>query len=103
MGSLQDAATKTKLDDLTQQIKKLQTEIEQLGEEGEVEKAEEANKQVTELMGQKTALESAIENDPLWVKEKGQTICEICGCIAQSTDNDQRKQNHLEGKQHTGV
>ena len=74
MGSLQDAATKTKLDDLTQQIKKLQTEIEQLGEEGEVEKAEEANKQVTELMGQKTALESAIENDPLWVKEKGQTI-----------------------------
>ena len=103
MGSLQDAATKTKLDDLTQQIKKLQTEIEQLGEEGEVEKAEEANKQVTELMGQKTALESAIENDPLWVKEKGQTICEICGCIAPSTDNDQRKQNHLEGKQHTGV
>jgi hypothetical protein len=36
-------------------------------------------------------------------KEKGQTICEICGCIAQSTDNDQRKQNHLDGKQHNGT
>ena len=41
-------------------------------------------------------------NDPLWQKEKGQSICEICGCISQPTDNDQRKQNHLEGKQHTG-
>ena len=28
-----------------------------------------------------------------------QTICEVCGCIAQSTDNDQRKENHLSGKQ----
>jgi len=31
-----------------------------------------------------------------------QTICEVCGCIAQSTDNDQRKENHLSGKQHKG-
>ena len=23
----------------------------------------------------------------------------MCGCIAQSTDNDQRKENHLSGKQ----
>jgi cell division protein FtsB len=43
---LQDAATKAKLDALTQEIKALQTEIEQLGEQGEVEKAEEANKKV---------------------------------------------------------
>ena len=54
--------------------------------------------QVAELVGQKTAVETAVENDPLWQKEKGQTICDICGCIAQSTDNDQRKQNHLDGK-----
>jgi hypothetical protein len=27
---------------------------------------------------------------------------QICGAIAQSTDNDQRKQNHLDGKQHKG-
>ena len=44
---LQDAATKAKLEALTQEIKTLQTEIEQLGEQGEVEKAEEANKKVS--------------------------------------------------------
>jgi len=42
----QDSATKAKLDALTQEIKTLQNEIEQLGEQGEVEKAEEANKKV---------------------------------------------------------
>ena len=97
-----DAATKAKLDDIMQQIKKLQTEVGELGEQGEVEKAEEVNKRVEELLAEKTALETAAENDPLWQKEKGQSICEICGCISQPTDNDQRKQNHLEGKQHTG-
>ena len=27
-------------------------------------------------------------------------ICDICGCMEQSTDNDERKQNHLQGRQH---
>ena len=47
---VQDSATRAKLDALTQEIKKLQTEIEQLGEQGEVEKAEEANKKVQSLV-----------------------------------------------------
>ena len=46
----QDAATKAKLDALTQEIKQMQTEVETLGEQGEVEKAEEMNKKVLHVL-----------------------------------------------------
>jgi len=101
MPAIQDPKTTGKIQEIMEQIKGFQADIERYGEEGEVDKAEDANKKVALLIGEKERIEKA-ELDPYGQREKTQTICEVCGNIAQSTDNEQRKQNHLEGKQHKG-
>ncbi|KAJ1487393.1 hypothetical protein T484DRAFT_1889181 [Baffinella frigidus] len=97
-----DPVTKAKIQEIMDQVKGLQDDVERLGEEGEVEQAEEANKKVALLLGEKERIEKEKDSADQWMKEKTQTICEVCGCIAQSTDNEQRKENHLQGKQHKG-
>lgn len=84
----------------TEQIRELQTEMEKLGEEGDIDKVEELMKQSEELKQEKLQLE--LKNKTKDDKEGQMSMCEICGIWKSDNPEDPRAKNHFSGKQHMG-
>jgi hypothetical protein len=80
-------------------IEELNTEAEDAGEEGDVEKA-------TALMEQAKVMKAAadeLEKQAQPLQEKKLIICEVSGNFMSSTDNEERLQAHYAGKQYKGT
>lgn len=74
--------------------------MEQAGEEGRVQEAEDMTLQVEKL---KLDLEKAKEEaNPYLRQEKNMEICEICGAFLVMNDTQRRLEAHFEGRQHVG-
>ena len=67
---------------------------EQMAENGDVD-GSMAQAQVAERFSQ----EHDTLHKTLTTPERTMTVCEVCGVFINSTDNEQRKADHLEGEQ----
>lgn len=88
---------RVKLDEILNRQKGLVESSEKMAEEGDVDAS-------MALAQQADALK--VEHDKMLATmtapERIMSVCEVCGVFINSTDNDQRRQDHLEGKQYVG-
>ncbi|KAI9346440.1 hypothetical protein DFJ73DRAFT_837957 [Zopfochytrium polystomum] len=83
-----------KIVQVEEQIKAITTQVEEFGEAGEVEKAQE-------LLAKVDSLKQAIEV----IRNSGARrlmVCEVCSACLVANDSTARMDAHLIGKQHTG-
>ncbi|KAJ3096151.1 Luc7-like protein 3 [Phlyctochytrium planicorne] len=79
---------------LEEQSKQLTQQMEEFGELGEVEKAQELLAQVESLKQNISSIKATIG--------RRLTICEVCSACLVANETAQRMDAHLIGKQHTG-
>jgi hypothetical protein len=85
---------------LEMQMAEVMKKLEQAGEEGRVQEAEDMTLQVEKL---KFDLEKAKEEANPYIRaEKRMEICEICGAFLVMNDTQRRLEAHYEGRQHLG-
>ena len=89
-------AEKQRIEEWTEEIKRMTKASEDAAEEGDIDAAENAVKRVEVLTKMKSDLERS--------KYPGKilSVCQISGVFMSSTDNEQRKQDHYQGKQYQG-
>lgn len=81
---------------LEEKIKAIQVNIENCGEEGLVDEAQEYMRQVDTLTSQLNSLRS------LEAREKKMEVCGICAALLVVNDAPERIAAHMSGKQHNG-
>ncbi|PNW73163.1 hypothetical protein CHLRE_14g621300v5 [Chlamydomonas reinhardtii] len=90
----EDAA---RLADMQAKAKEMLQKSQEAGEAGEVDVSMALAQQATEMQAQHDRLHKS-----LTAPERTMSVCDICGVFINSTDNDQRRQEHLTGKQYLG-
>ncbi|KAG2422731.1 hypothetical protein HXX76_015818 [Chlamydomonas incerta] len=90
----EDAA---RLSDMQAKAKEMLQKSQEAGEAGEVDVSMALAQQATEMQAQHDRLHKS-----LTAPERTMSVCDICGVFINSTDNDQRRQEHLTGKQYLG-
>ncbi|GIM14200.1 hypothetical protein Vretimale_17234, partial [Volvox reticuliferus] len=70
---------------------------QEAGEAGDVDVSMALAQQAQEMPAQHDRL-----HRNLTAPERTMSVCDICGVFINSTDNDQRRQEHLTGKQYLG-
>lgn len=93
--------TQENINIIEQKINDLIQQAEHFGEIGMVTEAEEAMKNIEQLKNKKSEL-LAMNDHPLMFKEKQMKVCEVCGAMQSTQDNEKRLQTHVEGKLHSG-
>jgi len=100
-----------KVDQINENIKTLNQQIEKLGTEGKVEESQGVMKLVEGMKKEKQELEQKAKQIALPVllqkaenqaTEKRMKVCEVCAALLVINDADSRVQAHLTGKQHVG-
>ncbi|XP_046405833.1 luc7-like protein 3 [Ischnura elegans] len=94
---------------LSEKINRLVDEAEQMGIQGNVEKAQGLMKLCDQLKDEREALKRQNENSH-WqqtaemaaAQEKQMEVCDVCGAFLIVGDAQQRIDDHLTGKQHVG-
>ncbi|KAG2493834.1 hypothetical protein HYH03_008052 [Edaphochlamys debaryana] len=86
-----------RLAEMQTKAKELLTRSQEAGEAGDVDVSMALAQQATEMQAQHDRLHRS-----LTAPERTMTVCDICGVFINSTDNDQRRQEHLTGKQYLG-
>ncbi len=76
-----DPVAKERINEITNKVKTLQADVEKFAEEGEIDKSQESMSEMQKLLEEKERLEQAHQNDPMWIKERGQEICLVCACL----------------------
>jgi len=90
-----------KLEAIDEEIKRLLTQVEALGDEGKIEESEACMTQIESLKKRKE--EMKLTGDPnLGANSRQMKVCEICGAMQALNDTEKRSQAHFEGKLHTG-
>ena len=84
------------IDTYVQQIAEQARRAEALGEAGDVDGAQDAVAKVEALTAGKEAMEKRL------APEKTMSVCPVSGVFMSSTDNEQRRAEHLNGKQYVG-
>jgi len=88
------------------QINQLTEEIEKHGEEGKMDEISRCKEEIESLEREKHNLQTddKLQAEFQKIVDKGKTtiVCEICGAVTTSLDNEERIQFHLQGKQHLG-
>jgi hypothetical protein len=70
---------------------------EQLAEEGDVDASMAALAQAERMRDDAAKLVSRLQQPDRFME-----VCDVCGVFIQSTDNEARRRDHLEGKQYLG-
>ncbi|KAK9864703.1 hypothetical protein WJX84_009151 [Apatococcus fuscideae] len=86
-----------RLDDILTREKEAQRQAEVLAEDGNVDGSMAMAQQAESYHSQHEALHKS-----LTTPERIMTVCDVCGVFINSTDNEQRRQDHLTGKQYLG-
>eukprot|EP01025_Chloroclados_australasicus_P034897 TRINITY_DN35627_c0_g1_i2.p1 TRINITY_DN35627_c0_g1~~TRINITY_DN35627_c0_g1_i2.p1 ORF type:complete len:380 (-),score=33.79 TRINITY_DN35627_c0_g1_i2:74-1051(-) len=86
-----------RLDDIKNKEKEAQKKAETLAEEGDVDASMMFTQQAESFQAQYDAL-----HKQLTLGDKTMEVCTVCGVFINSTDNDQRREDHLNGKQYQG-
>ena len=84
------------------QIKELLAKIEQCGEEGRVQEAQEALLEVERHKAELEKLRLQEAENPSYRLEKRMEVCQTCGAFLIIGDAVRRIEAHFEGKQHNG-
>eukprot|EP01025_Chloroclados_australasicus_P009168 TRINITY_DN13523_c0_g2_i1.p1 TRINITY_DN13523_c0_g2~~TRINITY_DN13523_c0_g2_i1.p1 ORF type:complete len:360 (-),score=42.11 TRINITY_DN13523_c0_g2_i1:384-1370(-) len=87
----------SRLDEIKQKEKDAQEKAEKLAEEGDIDASMMFTQQAEQFKTQYEAL-----HKQLTFGDKTMEVCTVCGVFINSTDNDQRRQDHLNGKQYQG-
>jgi len=95
-----------KMKELSGRITKMLEDIEELGNQGEVDQAQDMMKVCDKLKEEREALvvkkTGMIIQDQFAVQEKQMEVCEVCGAFLIVGDAQSRVDDHLSGKQHVG-
>ncbi|KAK9761789.1 splicing factor, partial [Basidiobolus ranarum] len=87
---------------LDEKIKSLLAQIEEAGEEGRVQEAQDLNQQLERLQAELATLKNNDDSNPIFKQEKRMEVCDVCGSFLVTNDTSKRLDAHMEGKQHTG-
>lgn len=89
---------------IKEKIQLLGKEMEELGENGQVDAAHALVIKIDELMKEKQTVELGLSRPGLvqTTEKKVMFVCEVSGNFMCSTDNDVRLKNHYDGKQYKG-
>lgn len=90
-----------KITEIDDKIAELVEKAEKFEELGLFDDCEAAMRNIEQLKAQKEE-QLTLKEHPLMMKEKQMKICEICGALQSSVDNEKRLQTHVEGKLHSG-
>lgn len=85
------------VDGLRAQAKALTERSEQMAEEGDVDASMAAVAQAERLRADADKLAARYSQPDRFME-----VCDVCGVFIQSTDNEARRRDHLEGKQYLG-
>ncbi|KAI3426396.1 hypothetical protein D9Q98_008766 [Chlorella vulgaris] len=85
------------VDGLRDQAKALTERSEQLAEQGDVDASMAALAQAERMRDDAAKLVSRLQQPDRFME-----VCDVCGVFIQSTDNEARRRDHLEGKQYLG-
>lgn len=88
---------KGRLDAIKGQEKDAMSRSQAMAEAGDVDGSMVCAQQAETYKKQHDTLQTQ-----LTAPERVMTVCEVCGVFINSTDNDQRRQDHLTGKQYLG-
>jgi len=94
---------KLRLATINAEMEVLVRKIEDLGEQGEVDDANDCNKKLDALKAEKAQLIRSSELRAVTSQEKKMRVCDICGAFLVINDVDKRTASHLDGKQHQGM
>lgn len=84
------------------QIKELLAKIEQCGEEGRVQEAQELMQEVEKYKAELEKLRQLEAENPSYRLEKRMEVCQTCGAFLIIGDALKRIEAHFEGRQHNG-
>lgn len=84
------------------QIKDKLAQIESLGEQGEITKAQVISEQVDALKAELDQVLKQEAENPSFRLEKRMEVCQTCGAFLIVGDAQKRIESHFEGRQHTG-
>ncbi|XP_045211703.1 luc7-like protein 3 isoform X1 [Mercenaria mercenaria] len=87
---------------LTERINDLVQKAEELGCEGKVEEAQGIMKLCDQLNEERTQLQNNPTPDPYNEPLKAMEVCTVCGALLVVGDAQQRVDEHIMGKQHSG-
>lgn len=87
---------------LTERINELVQQAENLGCEGKVEEAQGVMKLCDQLREERKALENSRQMNQTPESEKTMEVCNVCGALLVVGDIQQRIDEHIMGKQHSG-
>ena len=79
-----------------EKIKAIQARIEQCGEDGLIDEARELDRDMETLNIQLQSLRAEEQ------RERSMELCMVCGSLLVANDVPERRQAHLDGKQHLG-
>lgn len=88
---------KERLAEIQVKVKEALEQSQRLGEEGDVDGAMMFSQQADAFRQQHDSLKKSFTQP-----ERTMTVCEVCGVFINSTDNEQRRKDHLNGKQYIG-
>lgn len=84
------------------QIKEALAKVEEHGEEGRIQEAQEANERVDRLKAELERLRQMEAENPAYRLEKKMEVCTTCGALLIVGDQQKRVEAHFEGRQHNG-
>lgn len=87
---------------LEQKIKDMIAKAEAAGEEGHVDESQDLTNQVEKLQADLEQLKKNDDVNPIFRQENKMEICHVCGAFLVMNDTSNRLDAHLQGKQHTG-
>ncbi|KAL4240660.1 Luc7-like protein 3 [Mactra antiquata] len=87
---------------LTSRINELVQQAEELGCEGKVEEAQGIMKLCDQLNEERSQLQNNPNPDPFHEPLKAMEVCTVCGALLVVGDAQQRVDEHIMGKQHSG-
>ena len=93
--------TQEQINMIDKKISELVAQAEHYGEIGLINDSEMVIRNIDKLKEQKKELLDMNEH-PLMFKEKQMKVCEVCGAMQSTQDNEKRLQTHVEGKLHSG-
>lgn len=92
-----------RLEEIDTQVEDYTEKMEDLGNEGKVEEAQELLMKVEQLMKDKTSIITAsISNLERTQEVRKMTVCEVCGAFLVLNDAEVRVDAHLRGRTHQG-
>lgn len=85
------------LETVQEKLKEALDKAEQMGDVGDVDQSMLYSQQAETLKKQYDDMYKTFS-----MPERTMTVCEVCGVFINSTDNEQRRRDHLNGKQYQG-